>query len=542
MSITLKDYFGDGAGAIGNYVHYYARNYKEHGTTTKGKNTYQSNKEAIRTKAMAELKKQNISQKTIKEMEAFLNYIYKSDAAKSALTKPSDTFYTKEFQEREEELLKLITDKIVSEYPKIRVDADTRNVIGNKPDPTTSSLKKIRVKKEQHNVQVQNIVNKIQTIEKYREQLAAGIVSNDNIQLSDLNKKILAIKNNLIDVLKSANNLDLGRKGKYKISSFDKSMFSGTLSLDAAASNLVDDINKLITKIKGPPINKLKGDLEELIVGSLNIAEILKSNADIAIKEELFKVVGNDRSRRNIDLSNFAESEYLLNKLSKDYIIDDEMSLTIRSRGSSQDKVDVVLRMDEKDINASVKNFKLNSSNAGTIDINSSASFMAMIQDENDDQFVNHYLNLMARHTYKTKFKKAEGLLTGDDSRIDYSQKNAARVEMGLRMLYKSLVGYNNAGGKAGVFIVNNNRTGEVTIVNMTKVLDVIISNNMKKEQKLLEGCKILYNKNKDFVFQNKFADTPRTRIHNLLNEIHATKVTAMIKFKRDDFYKSVDK
>lgn len=536
MGITLENYFGSGASAIGNYVHLFAASYNTYSTTTRtemlAKDNYPSQKEKIKNRINSV--QSSLDKTKIQELEKFLNYIFKSNSARANLDKPSSQLYTEEFQNYENEIYKSFEQAVRNKIPNpnsININPDTKNIVGPAPDPSTSILKKIKTKKNQEKVQIQNIINRIQTLETYRQQLAKGIITNDNITLSKLDKKISIIKDNLVQILKDFSSLDLGRKAKYKISNLSSKAFVGSLALDGETGSLVSDINTLITEIKGPPINLLKGDLMELIAAAINIPELIASNAITTIDDTLASfigITGQERSRVEIDLSNFVESEYLKRKLSKDYFID-EIGVKIQSHGKPQDKVDVVLNIEQKNINTSVKNIKLGKKGGGNISLASSGSFMAMIQDKNQDQFVNHYLNLMSHHPSKTLYRKLSYKTEGKDTRISTSMKKMAKIEMGLTLLCDSLIGYKGAGkNKAELFIVNNNTTGTVQILPIRDLLDYIVNNSYEKGQ--LENCKVYYNDKDDISFKNNFSDTPKTRIHNLLNEIHATKVKTMIK------------
>lgn len=544
---TLDIYFGNGAGKIGNYIHLYAGSYLKHGTTTKGKKNifdYAEQKNRIKNLTEAELKKQNLTKSKIKELEDFLNYVFKTSDARSNLPKPSKEFYSEEFEEHEEEIFQMIQEKLVQEAKKARIDRNTRNVFNANTSLNmgTSALKRIKTKQRQKNIQIQNVLSHIQTIESYRNQLAKGVLQNQNITIDKIDSALVNIKNNFAILLKEVQGLDLGRKAKLRISNMQKDEVKGFFSLKGKtnASNLVADINNLINEIKGPSINKIKGDLAELIVGSINIAEILRNNSFSAIKDTLLDsigVVGDKRSPIIIDYNNFVAGKHLADMLSKDYKMDN-ISLKLRSKGLSQDKIDVEITVLDKPIKSSVKNINLQTHR--NITIASSGSFLAMMQYNNKNQFINHYLNIMAKHPKKvigfkekTKdgeeskmYKKYKELVPGAQ-KLQESKHNA-QIAMGMTMLYSSLVGYK--GGvldRAGVFIVNDNSTGTFKIINSYDLLNYIL----KEDENYLNNAKVTYSGKTNFSFKNNYAETAYIRISNLMNEIHATKVKAMINF-----------
>ncbi len=543
---TLDIYFGNGAGKIGNYVHLYAGSYLNHGTKTKGKRNkfnYVEQKNRLKDLTKAELERQNLSKGRIKELENFLNYVFKTSGARVNLPKPNEEFYSQEFQEHEEEIFQMIQDKLIQEVDKAQIDQDTRNVSNANASGNTgtSILKKIKTKQKQKNIQVQNILNHIQMIEKYREQLAKGVLQNQNITVEKIDSVLKNIKNNFSALLKETQNLDLGRKAKSKISNMQKDELKGFFTLDnTGTSDLITDINSLINEIKGPSINQIKGDLAELIVGSINIAELLRNHTFSEIQNTLLDnigVVGDKRSPIVIDLDNFVAGKHLGNILSKDYKMDD-INLTLRSKGLSQDKIDVEITVLEKPIKASVKNVNLQTHR--NINIASSGSLLAMIQHHNENQFINHYLNIMAQHPKKvvgfkekTKngeeskmYKKYKALVPGAQEL--QKSRRYAQIAMGMTMLYSSLVGYK--GGvldRAGVFIVNDNSTGTFKIVNSYNLLNYIF----KEDENYINNAKVTYSGKANFSFKNNYAETAYFRIANLMNEIHATKVKAMINF-----------
>ena len=208
-------------------------------------------------------------------------------------------------------------------------------------------------------------------------------------------------------------------------------------------SGLIDNINELISIIKGPSINRIKGDLEELIVGSLNLSSLVENRAFEAIKDSLFDVtkkVGDDTSKIQIDMSQFAEGEYLQKMLSKNYHLADDLSLTLESNNASQDKIDIKLEFKDKTVGASVKNVNLQKRKR--ITLSASGSFLAMIQYYNQDQFINHYLNIMAYHPNfvqgyteegSAPYKEYQARL--DDSELVSLRRNV-RAEMGLTILF----------------------------------------------------------------------------------------------------------
>lgn len=529
---TLDAYFNHGAGKIGNYVHLYAGSYMRYGTTTYGPNNkyrYGTQRDKVKNLIEQELN-HRFSHTEIKQMEDFLNYVFKSNKIKSQ--NPIPEIYDKEFQEHEEELKQGIEEAILKD---VTTNWDTRNVKGgDMSQKGTAALNRIKVKKNQEKVLIQNIVRHIQDIESYKNKLAKGIYQNENITLTKLNKDLNMIKNKLALLLKEAQQLDLGREAKAKISKMQKGDIGGSLLLKDD-SGLVDNINELISVIKGPSINRIKGDLEELIVGSLNLSSLVENRAFGAIKDSLFEVtkkVGDDTSKIQIDMSQFAEGEYLQKMLSKNYHLADDLFLTLESNNASQDKIDIKLEFKNKTIGASVKNVNLQKRKR--ITLSASGSFLAMIQDYNQDQFINHYLNIMAYHPNFVQGYTKEGSAPYKEyqARLDdsglVSFRRDVRAEMGLTMLYGSLIGYKkgSSGGKAQLLFINDNNTGKIKIVHTADLLNFIAD---KPAGEFYKYTNVRYGDRVDFSFSNRYTNTAQGRIHNLLQEIHASKIKTAV-------------
>lgn len=137
---------------------------------------------------------------------------------------------------------------------------------------------------------------------------------------------------------------------------------------------------------------------------------------------------------------------------------------------------------------------------------------MYLLQDE-DPQFVNHFLNIFATHGQKGSNKAS---LT--------AFRNRMLEEVKLILFYKALTGDTYGRKAANVFILNDNRTGRVKVYSIPDLID-------KVAQKPIKGIQL---NGKTFTAStslknNWHRDSAQARIGTLLAEAHSKKVKVSI-------------
>lgn len=275
-----------------------------------------------------------------------------------------------------------------------------------------------------------------------------------------------------------------------------------------------DIINNIMQgAVKGVAANRYKGDIAEMLLKE--VALHLDNHIDTQVKEAL--VVGGQSSQRGLQKSYFEgvpidivmdgepaknEKEFEKN-FGQDFIV----------KGSSaQEKIDVSISMldNARSVRASVKNYKTNP----TIK-NASASLLSLIQNENDYDFVNHFLNLNA---------------IKDIRRTHLSSRNEANDLMKKFCIMKLITGYNTIVGQgqvmeaANAFVVFDSDKYKVKIYNMQEVLN-------KLEQNRMNGLSLP----KDLYKYNIADKNDRTGAHRRAMILHQMNIKTEFSFRSKD-------
>lgn len=176
----------------------------------------------------------------------------------------------------------------------------------------------------------------------------------------------------------------------------------------------------------------------------------------------------------------------------------------------SQDKVDISFTLDNKDFFLSAKNYHLTKRGGGTnnVHIVSQVPFLVLLlaQAQKNSQFVNHFLNIEA-----ARWRDEKSLIGLSHA------KNLANEAMKIIIAEGALKGYRDV--KANMFILNDSTTGEIKMVS-TDALLYVISLNLNAYLDI-ESTRNFFN--------NKWNETPTTRITSLLQDAYNRKISASI-------------
>jgi hypothetical protein len=131
-----------------------------------------------------------------------------------------------------------------------------------------------------------------------------------------------------------------------------------------------------------------------------------------------------------------------------------------------------------------------------------------MIQDENSN-FVNHYLNVFAYHS---------------DEGISIQLKNQATLAMKVTLLLKAFEGYKDT-GKAELFIVNDNTSGKIRVFSIANLISKIYKDIENYSNIILSGGSDISN----LSLKNSRQATYSDRITKLIQDVHNHKITVSI-------------
>lgn len=373
--------------------------------------------------------------------------------------------------------------------------------------------------------------NVINNINKNLQGLLNNTLENIFINAKNLTQDAQVLKDIEKEVKKSKQNIDnFIRNLQTECKTLDVSDFKNTSKIlnsmfqniaqtlknsnDYNQLNIEEEINGIADALNaGTFANQYKGDISEALIAV--IARRMTGIAGSAIEKAV--VSGQERSQRGIDTSFFSGDIQWENALEGkrfkqpfgDFIV---------SADAVQDKVDVKIELSTgRKAYISAKNYSADSlKNRGVT--NRSASFLTLIQNENDKDFINHYLNLNSVHgNWQTLRHSAEAI-------------NALIKQITIAKL---ITGYNTITGQQGktmenanIFTVFNSSNYTVKYYDMDDVLTGLIRNDRYKAIKIPQ---YFYNANIKNV-----ADY-RMRISNLIKRLN---VGVSYTLKEEDYTK----
>lgn len=452
-------------GSIGNYIHATKAGYFSHGITKDGDfSAYISQRENIRKKAVANAK-------------TSLNYKERKDLGKaiSKLIRP-DPVKNSRVQKIQEEVARKLEERFKEALGDI--DWATLDVTSDKPSGNI-------VGKASSSINVDDMRKKMEKLDK----VLLNLAEEGAVGTSKVRETLEEIKNEYEAAIQKV--LDAKR---------EKGLDATLTTWDAAhgLAQYKERLNELIQEYAAaPPISLQKGDLfENLIAYAPMVARNLAHR-------ELGKVVGGDKEEVGLHLEKF----------DKAYVTKTFTDKCFEKTKASQGKVDVELVWKGKDVKISAKNVNLGNQ---YVQLLSNSSLLYLLQDEDSD-FVNHALNILASHSNKgsneTSGKGNITLLRG--SMID---------ELRLIILYKALTGDVNNRTAANLFIVNDNKTGTVKVHNVLDIID-------KASENLSNAISVKGLAKSSFKpLENNIAATPEERISGLLADAHSRKISVGIK------------
>lgn len=357
------------------------------------------------------------------------------------------------------------------------------------------------------NTQIQNLLNN--TLDTINKEIFS-ILSKDDLETKKINDAVLKTRNKLNSFI-----LNLSQKMKVIDTSSQKNTFNILQKIFKdlqeelekneelnTSINLMNKLNKLAYGLtRGITENQFKGDIAEAL-----IAITARRMSGIALKESNKTILsamvsGQERSSRGIDTNNFIPG------LDWEKIADKEsfkrpFGEFIVSADAVQDKVDIKIELEGGEHTyISAKNYSAKSLKDGVT--NKSASFLSLIQNENGNNLINHYLNLNAVNGGRATLKR------NADAYNNFIRKiTIAKLITG----YSTIVGLNSQTmSVANVFAVFDSTNYTVNLYDMKDVLNGIFSGNRYQSMYIPQY----------FFGDNVSAPTPQARIGKLLRTIN---------------------
>ena len=269
------------------------------------------------------------------------------------------------------------------------------------------------------------------------------------------------------------------------------------------ARNLIKEINNIIQEYASRPAIQLQGGtfFEYILELVPEMGENLANKEVEKRLESYYK--GKDKVKVEIDETFFQDKSWKV----------DLGDITQNGQSSySQGKIDVAFDWQGQQMNISAKNINL--SKPSFISLQKQSSLLYLLQDENSN-FVNHYLNLFSRHSGKERL-------------IYANQKNEYFNLLKLTLAYKGLTGesFGRGKNKVNVFVINMRKgTGKskVKVISISDILKAFEQNDSRNLGLTVEAGNI---KN---LYKNKFVPKVPSgiaRINNVLAEMHKRKVS----------------
>lgn len=358
------------------------------------------------------------------------------------------------------------------------------------------------------NTQIQNLLNN--TLDTINKEIFSILSNKDDLETKKINDAVLKTRNKLNSFI-----LNLSQKMKVIDTSSQKNTFNILQKIFKdlqeelekneelnTSINLMNKLNKLAYGLtRGITENQFKGDMAEAL-----IAITARRMSGIALKESnktisSAMISGQERSSRGIDTNNFIPG------LDWEKIADKEsfkrpFGEFIVSADAVQDKVDIKIELEGGEHTyISAKNYSAKSLKDGVT--NKSASFLSLIQNENGNNLINHYLNLNAVNGGRATLKR------NADAYNNFIRKiTIAKLITG----YSTIVGLNSQTmSVANVFAVFDSTNYTVNLYDMKDVLNGIFSGNRYQSMYIPQY----------FFGDNVSAPTPQARIGKLLRTIN---------------------
>lgn len=356
-----------------------------------------------------------------------------------------------------------------------------------------------------------NVEDRIKLLIKVRERLAAEDPTNSKA----LRKRLKSLETEWNALVKL---LDNYKKGSHNRLDLSKKRYA----------RFVNELNEVISSFLSGSTT-LHGEYAEAVIVATNYlanAKALQVTGDIlgglpnALKQG---VKGRNASATGLLSVNFDSDFVDLKQVVAGTVYDNKNSMdsegNVFSTKITQDKVDVEIIVNGMKVPASVKNYNMGNPKTD-IHLLSGRSVLALVQEY--DNFVNHYLNVVAEH---------------DDKEPSKNLLDSASEAMKLTVFLKALAGGIASRTKSGeigfsqqadLFIINDNSVGRFRVYLIDEILDAV----QRRVDLLKTGALDSMNKlSNDYVgsLDNLNMGDAKVRISNLLAQLHQMELQVSI-------------
>ena len=530
--------------AIGDYVHYSKMGYLNFGTEkangreinkknnegeNKGKTvleTYYTNtkmrNEMLRNTAMSE-----------EEQQRLANMI----AGLMAPAKLEDEAQKKRADELWEDLKKFLIEEFHSDDLADRIVRGAGNVLhrGSKIGVSTIETK------EGKQTFLGTVFKRLNGLQDAINGLLDGQKSKNKLKsnLDQIYKELLKILDLEDEFIESTgyNFTAMKEKAEAKGISFSQGFRKGStkergMMINNKKGSVVDLVNQCISTFKDLA-NLEKGTLLETTISLASIlsGSIAVDNVQKYISEA---VVGKNTKENIYATAQFSKEVDWKTVLGKDYTEPINEIMEIKTK-ATQDKVDTVLTWKDnksnqtKLVGISAKNLSVHTN--ATIKLVEGVSLLNLLQDFENIDFVNHYLNIAALHD------KEQQPLQGSR----YSDLiNKAHLAIKANILIKALQGHKLDSSVPELLVLNDNNTGAVYVFDIYNLIYQVLSsiggsepfgNSVIEENSYGEDITKIH-------FINSWVDNDSRdygpRISNLLADVHSNKMRVGLKITSD--------
>lgn len=484
---------------IGNYIHYNYINYIKYGTSINDESAKRTPEQALSDQKKVIMSSINEIQRKhnksiLNEIQQNLNFFY---------SKQNIKLPTGWSQQDLEDIQKQIMNTALSYIDNASINNTTLMVY-----QSSSGLRRQYGTYNHVSGHLNTDTTSIKAI-----QSRIDVLSNT---LQYYNNKINNLNSNQVQVLQDIENL---KKIWFTI---QKSLGGKESGMISGQTNFITELNRLWDEFR-PAINSQATGIigEQLGKISYTVAELIKEKHSKQFIEDVLKtlssnhsdrgfhsrVVGSQRSESALnskffDITGGKESTHIQNGKFQDFI---GGKYQIRS---TQDKVDLLLKLDSIEYKGSIKNI----SNNKPIGIHSGRSILSLIQEYTD--FTNHYLNITSNHPYM-----------GPNNDI-IKMNQMLKITVGLKALAGGIYKGTSQNQIADLFIVNQ-PDGKYYVYSMADLL-----NRIQTSPGYIQIANFSENKIWDQKFQgsNPSIEGAFSRINKLLTLLHTFDLKITIK------------
>lgn len=526
---------------IGDYIHYRAINYVKYGTgraPNYGPTTanWAVADQKARLMEVAKISKSNGLGKDGKKFARYIEWLMRPPDARSNGYPDGESA----------ELYNLAWEALVPfleqefGYAADRISRASGNIfalIGG-----VNGFNKIKIKKEQKSIYASTIVKRLDMIEQALSKGSYSVVdkltgNTKDVRYteSELNElqtfytKLMVMKRQLSQEVQSKlDAVQIQQNGKVRQVLQNAQL---DIPLDQSIYDFVNQINSLSSLGRGAAA-QYKGQLFEwMVVAAAYIAQGLSGDA---LKEAIAVGIGNASALNDgiFNTSWTGKNTTSVQYDSKDFISSADLSKILSNNyqqvgdlyvanNATQDKVDVQISMPStgiKTLNLSIKNKNLTAPHAQPVDLVKDSPLLVMLASLQNHEFVNHYLNQHMEHAYRAD-------TTYLMNKASFAYNETARV-LTLSIVERAFRGYKQNAAKADIFVINDNITGKVQIIDMADILTDLLTMDMNS---MLSYVKIQPDL-MTLTFPNTWSEnSAEDRINKILANIHNMKVVVNI-------------